>query len=161
MANEPMPAEKCACGVTLTAEEIEYYGHSCNECEGKTMFDEGDKEYARLDAVTKLRKENENLRTVMIAAAEEIHAHWKAHCDADGYGPANLMIRLEAGLASEYAYKAGDFERMRNRIASLESQLAAAQLDAGLWKSRYDRLACAWDEADKAFAAAITGEARE
>ena len=60
-----------------------------------------------------------NLKSVMIAAAEEIHAHWDAHCDAEGYGPQNLMHRLEAGIPSEYAYKAGDFERMRSEIAKL------------------------------------------
>ena len=60
-----------------------------------------------------LRAERDNLKSVMIAAAEEISAHWQAHCDAEGYGPANLMRRLEEGIPSEYAYKAGDFERLR------------------------------------------------
>jgi len=61
----------------------------------------------------RLHVDNENLRSVMIAAAEEISAHWDAHCDDEGYGPSNLMHRLEKGLPSEYAYKAGDFERLR------------------------------------------------
>ena len=60
-----------------------------------------------------LRAEARLLKTVMIAAAEEIAAHWDAHCDEEGYGPANLMHRLEKGIASEYAYKAGDFARLQ------------------------------------------------
>ena len=74
--------------------------------------------------VERLKRENANLRSVMIAAAEEIHEHWDAHCDSDGYGPANLMRRLEAGIPSEYAYKAGDFARMR---AEVERLLADAE----------------------------------
>lgn len=61
----------------------------------------------------RLHEENARLKTVMVAAAEEIAAHWDAHCDEEGYGPANLMHRLEKGIASEYAYKAGDFARLQ------------------------------------------------
>ena len=60
-----------------------------------------------------LRAEARLLKTVMVAAAEEIAAHWDAHCDEEGYGPANLMHRLEKGIASEYAYKVGDFARLQ------------------------------------------------
>jgi hypothetical protein len=60
----------------------------------------------------RLYAENENLRSVMVAAAEEIHEHWDAHCDEEGYGPANLMHRLENGIPAEYGYKAGDFARL-------------------------------------------------
>ena len=56
-----------------------------------------------------LRVENSSLKTVMVAAAEEIHAHWDAHCDAEGYGPQNLMRRLEEGIPSKYGYTAGAF----------------------------------------------------
>lgn len=66
------------------------------------------------------QREIENLKSVMIAAAEEIQAHWQAHCDKEGYGPVNLMHRLEKGIPSSYAYKAGDF-------AKLQAQLEAAQ----------------------------------
>ena len=69
----------------------------------RAMADEGDA----------LRAEAANLRTVMVAAAEEIAAHWQAHCDADGYGPANLMHRLEEGIPSEYGYTAGAFAALR------------------------------------------------
>lgn len=84
-------------------------------------------QHAELEALRKefelLKRENANLRSVMIAAAEEIHEHWDAHCDADGYGPANLMRRLEAGIPSEYAYKAGDFARMRAEVERLRTAL--------------------------------------
>jgi exoribonuclease II len=86
----------------------------------------------------------------------------------------SLRTRL-VGDGCEKCNPAQTIEYLREQLALAESTidshaatiqrymdlLAAAQLDAGLWKSRYDRLACAWDEADKAFAAAITGEARE
>lgn len=65
------------------------------------------------------------LKTVMIAAAEEIAAHWEAHCDAEGYGPQNLLRRLEEGIPSEYGYTAGAFAALtagRNALrAALES----------------------------------------
>jgi hypothetical protein len=76
--------------------------------------------------VASLKEENENLCTVMIAAAEEIHEFWDAHCDEEGYGPANLMHRLERGIPAEYGYKAGDFERMMKERDTLTQQLAAA-----------------------------------
>lgn len=55
----------------------------------------------------------------MIAAAEEISAHWEAHCDDEGYGPANLMHRLEKGIPTEYAYTAGDFARLKDENEAL------------------------------------------
>lgn len=64
------------------------------------------------DRVRALEAENAALKTVMIAAAEEIQRHWDAHCDSDGYGPANLMRRLEEGIASEYGYTAGAFTKL-------------------------------------------------
>lgn len=54
-------------------------------------------------------------KTVMIAAAEEIAAHWDAHCDAEGYGPQNLLRRLEEGIPSEYGYTAGAFAELKAR----------------------------------------------
>lgn len=73
--------------------------------------------------ITRLRAEAAELRSVMIAAAEEIQAHWPAHCDAEGYGPANLMRRLEDGIPSQYAYTAGDFERLRAEAEALRKAL--------------------------------------
>ena len=37
------------------------------------------------------------LRSIMAAAADEIEEHWEAHCDADGFGPVNLVRRLRTG----------------------------------------------------------------
>lgn len=77
--------------------------------------------------VARLEKEAENYRSVMIAAAEEIDAFWDAHCDAEGYGPANLMHRLERGIPAEYGYKVGMFNEMQKRIDDLTAQLAAKE----------------------------------
>lgn len=82
--------------------------------------------------VEELRAENDKLRTVMVAAAEEIHAHWGAHCDSEGYGPANLMRRLEEGIPAEYGYTAGRFAELqaesaaeRRKVGALREALAA------------------------------------
>jgi chromosome segregation ATPase len=79
---------------------------------------------SKLEADLK-EKEGEiaNYKTVMIAAAEEIQAHWDAHCDTEGYGPANLMYRLEKGIPSQYGYTSGKFEQMKSRISDLEKEL--------------------------------------
>ena len=47
--------------------------------------------------VTRLAQENLRLRTVMMAAAEEIGEHWEAHCDDEGYGPQSLQRHLREG----------------------------------------------------------------
>jgi hypothetical protein len=67
----------------------------------------------------RLHEENRKLKTVMVAAAEEISANWEAHCDSEGYGPANLMRRLEQGIASEYGYTAGAFAKLERINAQL------------------------------------------
>lgn len=74
------------------------------------------------ERIAELERDNANLKTVMVAAAEEIHAHWDAHCDAEGYGPQNLMRRLEEGIPSEYGYTAGAFAAQQKRISELEAQ---------------------------------------
>lgn len=79
--------------------------------------------------IARLQAECENLRSVMIAAAEEIHEYWDAHCDAEGYGPANLMRRLEEGIPAEYCYKAGDFERLQSELSTLRAATASVQAD--------------------------------
>ena len=71
--------------------------------------------------------ENAKLKTVMIAAAEEIKAHWDAHCDADGYGPLNLMRRLEEGIPSQYGYTAGRFAELERERNALRAELAKHQ----------------------------------
>jgi len=62
-----------------------------------------------------LEQQAEHLKTVMIAAAEEISKHWDAHCDEEGYGPINLLRRLESGIPAQYGYSAGDFKRLQER----------------------------------------------
>jgi len=47
--------------------------------------------------ITRLAQENLRLRTVMMAAAEEIGNHWEAHCDEEGYGPQSLQRNLREG----------------------------------------------------------------
>lgn len=58
--------------------------------------------------VTRLAQENLRLRTVMMAAYEEIGERWEAHCDADGYGPQSLMRHLRDGTG----YYAGMVEKI-------------------------------------------------
>lgn len=71
-----------------------------------------------------------NLKTVMIAAAEEIQRRWWAHCDDEGYGPANLMRRLEEGIPSEYGYTAGEFARLREQLEMASSAFEREQFRA-------------------------------
>lgn len=79
--------------------------------------------FDRDEEIEKLKAERTNLKTVMIAAAEEIQAHWQAHCDEEGYGPTNLMHRLEKGLASNYSgYSAGAFLNLTEFNKELQSQ---------------------------------------
>lgn len=73
--------------------------------------------------VQSIEAEISDLLTVMVAAAEEIHSHWDAHCDEEGYGPRNLMHRLENGIAAKYPYTAGDFSRMQGKIEELNRQI--------------------------------------
>jgi hypothetical protein len=58
--------------------------------------------------VTRLSQENLRLRTVMMAAHDEITEHWDAHCDPDGYGPQNLVRHLKEGTG----YYPGLIERL-------------------------------------------------
>lgn len=72
----------------------------------------------------KLKSDNDNLVSVMIAAAEEIQEHWQAHCDEEGYGPQNLMMRLEKGIPANYpGYKFGAFTKMQEQIEHLQALL--------------------------------------
>ena len=64
---------------------------------------------------TQLEQQAEHLKTVMIAAAEEISKYWDAHCDEEGYGPVNLLRRLESGIPAQYGYSAGDFRRLQEK----------------------------------------------
>lgn len=88
--------------------------------------------HAQQEAAAELRRldeENRNLKTVMVAAAEEISAHWDAHCDSEGYGPVNLLRRLEEGIPSEYGYTAGAFEKLERINAQLLEALELLMAD--------------------------------
>jgi hypothetical protein len=77
--------------------------------------------------INRLEEECDNYCTVMIAAAEEIKRVWQSHCDDDGYGPQNLLHRLEKGIPAQYGYTAGAFEADENKIKYLESELLKAK----------------------------------
>ena len=72
-----------------------------------------------------LRGEISDLHTTMMAAAVEIQEHWAAHCDEEGYGPANLMHRLERGIASQYGYTARTLVMVEAERDALAAELAA------------------------------------
>ena len=93
------------------------------------------------DAIAALVAERDALKTVMVAAAEEIATHWDAHCDAEGYGPQNLLRRLEYGIPSEYGYTAGavtalvaDAERYRWLIEKSPEDWELRVGDLPCWK---------------------------
>jgi hypothetical protein len=89
---------------------------------------------AQQTEIERLRAEVTNLRTVMVAAAEEISAHWVAHCDAEGYGPVNLQRRLEEGIPSEYGYTAGAFAELKSEAERLRAERDAILQQAKIWK---------------------------
>jgi hypothetical protein len=47
--------------------------------------------------VTRLSQEILRLRTVQLRAYDEIKDFWDAHCDAEGFGPQNLLRHLHEG----------------------------------------------------------------
>lgn len=77
--------------------------------------------------IAKLNSDCDNYCTVMIAAAEEIKRVWESHCDEEGYGPQNLLLRLERGIPAQYGYTAGAFEADELKIKTLESELLKAK----------------------------------
>ena len=81
--------------------------------------------YAKLEAEAQaLKAEISRLHSTMIAAAEEIHEHWDAHCDEEGYGPSNLMYRLEKCIDADYpGYTAGVFAQLREEVAALRARV--------------------------------------
>jgi hypothetical protein len=96
---------------------------SANEPERTECQEAAEALEAQAKRIAELEAEAVRLRTVMAAAAEEIDKHWAAHCDAEGYGPQNLMRRLEEGISVEYGYTAGLFTRQKARIEELEKAL--------------------------------------
>ena len=76
------------------------------------------------ERIAELEAERDNLHTTMFAAAVEIQAHWEEHCDAEGYGPANLMHRLERGIASRYGYDAKTLQRVETERDQLRAEVS-------------------------------------
>jgi len=87
------------------------------------------------ERIAELEWEIANLHTTMFAAAVEIQAHWEAHCDAEGYGPANLMHRLERGIASQYGYDAKTLQRVEAERDQLRAEVS--ELRAALWHVKH------------------------
>ena len=65
------------------------------------------------DEIEQLRKENAELRTIMMAAAKEITSQWEAHCDEEGYGPVNLINKLENTIVSDDQQQKLDYQFFR------------------------------------------------
>lgn len=59
--------------------------------------------------VERLRQENIRLRTIMLAAHDEITEFWAAHCDPEGYGPQSLVRHLRDGTG----YYPGMLDRLK------------------------------------------------
>jgi hypothetical protein len=85
-----------------------------------TQIDQGDFSMSDLQRAAELLRQQAadiaNLHTVMMAAAVEISEHWEAHCDSEGYGPANLVRRLENGFPEQYGYDAQTIVRMQKQL---------------------------------------------
>lgn len=96
---------------------------TCRHYNGQYVYDPNCKAHPDESELAKLKRDNENFKTVMIAAAEEIKAHWQAHCDSEGYGPANLMHRLEKGIPAQYGYTAGAFEKLQSENDKLKEEI--------------------------------------
>ena len=78
-----------------------------------------------------LKDDIEKLHSVMMAAAVEITSHWDAHCDAEGFGPVNLVRRLENGFPSRYGYDAQTLIRVEAQRDALASSDAALREELG------------------------------
>jgi len=72
-----------------------------------------------------LKEDIEKLHSVMMAAAVEITSHWDAHCDAEGFGPVNLVRRLEKGYPAQYGYDSQTLIRVEAQRDALVAELAA------------------------------------
>jgi len=72
---------------------------------------EPDKVLALQAEVTRLSQENLRLRTVMLAAHDEIAERWESHRDAEGYRPHDLMLQLKSGTG----YYPGLIEKILNK----------------------------------------------
>ena len=96
--------------------------------------------------IEELKIQNENFKTVMIAAAEEIQSKWSAHCDSEGYGPSNLMHRLENAIPARYGYTAGAFENLDAFNKELKRSLTNRDKEISSLKSENEELKKKYDE---------------
>jgi hypothetical protein len=75
------------------------------------------------------------LRSMCRAAAAEIMAHWKAHCDGEGFGPCNLHARLSGKLPPDLYPDHATPEEVERYIkltaASLKRPKPTAQEESG------------------------------
>jgi hypothetical protein len=62
-----------------------------------------------------LEIENIMLRSMCKAAAREIELHWDAHCDEEGYGPINLLSRLNGDFRPDL-YPCGVTEDEQTKV---------------------------------------------
>ena len=103
-----------------------------------------EKNRQQAERIAELEWEIANLHTTMFAAAVEIQAHWDAHCDAEGYGPANLMHRLERGIASQYGYDAKTLQRVEAERDQLRAEVERLRADAERYQWLRDNLESEW-----------------
>lgn len=119
----------------MTKEEILFPLHQHPILDGSELemwFSYEDALKAMESYSSSLLKENEELKeklkklqSTCLAAAEEIQSKWDAHCDAEGYGPANLMRRLENGVGDYYSgYNAGQFTKLQSSNEAKDREIA-------------------------------------
>ena len=92
------------------------------------------------ERIAELENELADLHTTMFAAAVEIHEHWEAHCDAEGYGPANLMHRLERGIASQYGYDAKTLQRIEAERDQLRAEVERLRVERERWYTSFEHV---------------------
>jgi chromosome segregation ATPase len=67
----------------------------------------------------------ERLKTTLVAGAEFIKENWDKLCDEDGYGPQNLLLRMDGTLnSSGYSgYSAGEFDRINKELSEAKKEI--------------------------------------
>lgn len=79
-------------------------------------------------ALEQARAEIARLESICQAAATEIGDHWQAHCDAEGYGPINLLDRLRGVNGGGYVSDAQRELVVRLRAALEQERAKVAEL---------------------------------
>lgn len=76
--------------------------------------------------------EIERLRTLLVAGAEELAEHWDKHTDVEGYGPQNLLLRMEQRLKGFYpGYSPGEWKKLKDKNEQLRILLETERLRSG------------------------------